>query len=289
MTSKSLWKVFTVFAICLILWVAYELAFPAKKGPFYNGVSYNDDTTANMVTVVISTSPFKSMPDTKFLEESMSSLFRSSVLAKSKKIIVFDGLPPQDFAKKKNYDAYKQRVQRLTENDPYFKNTELVFMDHWGHLSGTLKEAMNHIDTPFIFVHQHDLKLIKDIDMNGVIATMVDNPNIKHLAFPGDSTNIPLWTLWNGPVDTVIEGVHYVPLRRTFGWTDRTHVARYDYYRDFVLPRCGHSFMEFSLLPALKQAINIQGFDEGHRPFGTYFFGEMDDDDYIIHTDARVN
>jgi hypothetical protein len=238
---------------------------------------YDDETVASLVTVITSTSPIPSMPSTKFLYEAQKSLFQVPALAKCKKIIVFDGIRKGQKQLAKKYAEYKRNVMQLVQEDPYFSNTELVFCSEWGHLAGTLKEALLHVDTPFLFIHQHDLVLLQGFDLNGVIASMEANPKIKYVAF-GKRANTPN-DFYHGPLDQEIEGISFVPLCRSCGWSDQCHAASADYYRFFVLPQCSYTFMESVLHPALKKM--------GRELFGTYLYGNLFDGPYIFHADAR--
>jgi hypothetical protein len=105
--------------------------------------------------------------------------------------------------------------------------------------------------------------LKKDFDLNGIIATLELNPLVKHVRLASTLSNRScagdLLLSWDGPVDEVVEGVSLVALTRCFGWSDQDHVASVDYYKGFVLPHCRKGFMESSLQPLFKQALEIKG------------------------------
>ena len=132
----------------------------------YNGVVYDTETVAKLITVITTTSPIKSMPEPKHLYPSQQSLFRIPAFALCKKIIVFDGFRDGQMHLEETYNQYKRNIVHLTKTDPYFSNTELVFCSEWKHLTGAIYEAMKHVTTPFVFINQHDLEIIKDFDLN---------------------------------------------------------------------------------------------------------------------------
>lgn len=249
--------------------------------------TFNDQTLSEMITVITTTNPIPSIPNTKILYQSQASLFRIPAFAKCKKIIVFDGVQPAFEGRREEYEQYKNKVIELTKTDPYFSNTELIFCEQWVHLAGAIKEALKRVNTPYLFIHQHDFILQKDFDLGGVIATMEVNPNVKHVRLSKYPTNTQVahWE-WDGPVEEVVDGPHFVPLCRTGGWSDNDHITRLDYYTDFVLPMCGHGAMEWALHPALKNALIRKG-PKGHPPFGTYIYGHITDGGYIYHSDGR--
>lgn len=188
---------------------------------------YNDETVANLITIITTTNPIPSIPQVLHLYNSQKELFRIPAFALCKKIIVFDGLQPGYEHRLDDYEKYKQNVIELTKSDPYFSNTKLVFCPAWVHLAGALREAIKSVTTPYLFIHQHDFLLGKDFDLNGVIATMVVNPNIKHVRL-NQYPRADFFPWFDGDVDQIIEGPHFVPLCRTFGWSDNDHVTRLD-------------------------------------------------------------
>ncbi len=250
----------------------------------YNKDLYTDDALADMITVITATSPVLSIPATTHIYPAQVSLHRIPALAKAKKIIVFDGIPEQNKHLEAAYTKYKKNIQDLCETDYYFQNTELVFCPKWGHLSGAITEAIKHVTTPFVFMHQHDLILEKSFDLNGIIATMLVNPNIKYVHFWGQKNKKSTW--WNRIVDEEIDGISHVPLTRSFGWSDQCHIATVDYYQNFVLPECDHCFMETAMQEKFQKKLDKNG-KKAHKKFGTYLYGDLSDGYYIKHTDGR--
>jgi hypothetical protein len=259
-----------------------------------NGEVLDDERAAELITVIVTTSLIPSVPSLKHLYPAFTSLFKVPAFAKCKKIIVFDGLPPKYVNRAEDYKKYKKRVKTLTKLDPQFSSTKLVFCDKWVHLSGALREAMQHVTTPFVFIHQHDMSLIKEFDLNGCLASMLLNPNIKQIHFPvvDDPRDFgEMFSTWYGPIDDYIEGVSVVPLIRYFGWSDYAHVTTTKYLKEFVLPKCGHGPMEAWLHPAFKQAVigaDDDRIDEVHLEFGTFLYGDMyeNEGNYFHHSDG---
>ena len=261
--------------------------FPLGADPiFWNGTLYDDETVARLITVITTTNPIPSIPSLKHIYFSQKSLFLIPAFALCKKIIVFDGIQPEFEDRKEDYEKYKRKIAHLTQADPNFSNTELVFCDRWVHLSGAIREALAHVDTPYIFIHQHDMVLVKRFDLNRAIATMDANCNVKHVRLALPYTNLH-WLPFDPPaVDQLIVGPCFVPLCRHFIWSDNDHVATAEYYREFVLPQCGHGPMEEFLNPALEKA--MEEIDTACHPiFGTYLYGTIQDGGYISHSDGR--
>ncbi len=273
-----------VFLLAFFATFCRTLSADSSELDRYNLVLYNDETVAKMITVITATSPVLSIPNTTHIFPAQVSLHRIPALAKAKKIIVFDGIPPGQEHLQYAYEQYKQNIRKLTQSDHYFTNTKLVFCSQWGHLSGAIEEAMKHVTTPYVFMHQHDLVILKPFDLNGIIATMDENPAIKYVHFWGGKNKSSKW--WNRRLDEKVEGTHYVPLTRSFGWSDQCHVASAAYYKDFVLPQCDHCFMENAMQRKFKKKFDKIG-KKSHEEFGTYLYGELSDGHYIKHTDGR--
>lgn len=253
---------------------------------FWNGKLYDDKTVARMITVITTTNPIPSIPSTDHIYPSQKSLFRIPALALCKKIIVFDGIQPGYEDRVNDYEIYKGIIESYTYVDPYFANTELIYCDRWVHLSGAIKEAIARVTTPYVFIHQHDFILVKDFDLNGLIATMEANENVKYVRLALPPANYH-WLSWNPPaVDECIIGPAFVPLCRHFQWSDNDHVSPTSYYREFVLPQCRHGPMEGPLNDALIHALTEFG-TISHPLFGTYLYGKMNDGGYLYHSDGR--
>lgn len=242
----------------------------------WEGVTYDTDTVSELITVITSTSPIPSMPSTRHIYEAQKSLFLVPALAKCKKIIVFDG---EKNTKSHSYNKYKQNIIELTKNDPYFSNTELIFCKKWGHLSGALDTAIKHVDTPFVFIHQHDLIILQTIDLNAVIASMVANPKIKYVGLC--QRPLAIDDHYFGPVDENIEGICFAHLCRSTGWSDQSHVTSKEYYTEFVLPQCHNCFMEGVLNHLIKK--------KGRELFGTHLYGHLGEGPFLYHSDGRNN
>ena len=238
----------------------------------------------NLLTIITTTSPIPSNPNTEMLEITQKSLFLIPALRGCRKIIVFDGVPKDLDHLKEAYEAYKENVIRLTKEDPYFSNTELIFCRNHLHLAFAIGEALRIVTTPFIFIHQHDFQLIKDFDAFGLIRSMELNPNLKHIVL-NRMLNFPL-PHWNYVVDENIEGESLVPLCRTFGWSDNDHFSTVEYYTDFVLPQIRwKGAMEWFLHPA--EVRETKENPENHLKYGTYFYGPLGDGRYLWHLDGR--
>jgi hypothetical protein len=245
---------------------------------FLHRIYAQDTSLVDKLTIITTTSPIPSNPGTEMLEKTQQSLLQVAALQACKKIIVFDGVPPQQRYRSLAYELYIQNVEKLVRDNPIFANTKLVINREFKHLANSLREAMQLVDTPYVFVHQHDFILTRPFDAVNLIKSMDENPHLKLIRF-NRFTNAP--NGWDGPIDHHIEGNYYVPLLRTFGWSDNDHIARIDYYRDFVFPKVTWGgAMEWFLHDPSKIQMD-------HHSYGTYLYGSMNDSPYIYHLDGK--
>ena len=241
------------------------------------------DSLAEKLTIITTTSPIPSNPDPTILIRSLDSFMKVPGFKECPKIIVFDGIPKYNLYLKDDYEQYKKNVKKLTETHPSFEKTKLVFCNEHRHLALSLKEAMKHVKTPYVFVHQHDFKLVKPIDAVGIIRSMDENPRLKHIRLPRHQVK---QTCWDFIVDENIEGPCYVPLCRTYGWSDNDHFVRKSYYDDFIFPKIkGKRPMEVVINPLMRKATKEN--PALHQVFGTYLYGKYGDGRCIIHLDGK--
>jgi len=143
------------------------------------------DRVARELTVVMSTSVGDFTPSTDKVLAALESLQSNIALRWCRKVLVFDAVPTkgelaimkqdrrayvEDLRGPKweklwleKYDAYQEYCETMRElkeaSHPALFNTEFVFLGAFGHLLGTVRSAFNNLDTPYVLVTQHDLRL----------------------------------------------------------------------------------------------------------------------------------
>ena len=238
------------------------------------------------LTLITTTSPVPSNPSTEMLETSQGSLFTIPEFAMCKKIIVFDGVPDKLQAFAEAYEEYKQNVIQLTKAHPHFQNTQLVFCSEHRHLTNAIRDAMEHVDTPYVFIHQHDFKLVKPVDVTNLIKSMEENPDIKH---------VRLNRLFNRPnrydrgFEQYTTGTSYVPLCTTQGWSDNDHFSPVSYYKDFVFAKVGRRHLPMEkVLHRLRRWLQQKDAEYAYHAFGTFIYGSHGDSPYLLHLDGKT-
>jgi len=256
------------------------------------------------------------------------------VLRRCRKLVVFDAMPGQgekeaaaeqgtlasigqhwvpsaNTALAARYEAYKRDVEALlAQGDPLLEGVELLPMQRWGHLVGTVRHALERVSTPFVLLHQHDLlingenfssrsvvgilRALARGDANYVLLNRDVNCAGRSTQYFQAAPHSPhLWRSFVRRHALRVDlsdgeggfcgGGHFgeaVQLTPFVGYSDQTHFARSEWVRERVLPLVGsrRCCMEFAL-----HEIMILGWL--HDPAcweRTYMLGGMDDGAFIF-------
>lgn len=241
---------------------------------------------SSKLTIITLTSPAQCNPRTVLLELTQYSLFKNIPNFQDiPKIIAFDGVKNPEDAER--YNAYKEKVQLLAKRHPHFQNTQLLFCKEFGHYSGTLKEALRHVNTEYVFIHQEDLQLLQPLDLSHLLDAMDQNHTIKFVRFndginsPGKSNTCDTY------MDDYIEGGSSFPLIRTCGWGDHDQIARKDYYENEIFPFIGDVKMFPDGIMMGKAAHDFYEDPRLHLRWGTYLYGGYGAGPFIYHLDRK--
>jgi hypothetical protein len=249
---------------------------------------------ADRLTIITTTSPIKSNPSTAIIEASMESLFCLEELRSCRKIIVFDGVDKEneaycrkDITKiQADYQQYKENLIALIQDysKPHFQNTTLLFLEDFSHQAWALQEAIELVKTPYIYSHQHDIVITRPFDVIGIIRTMENNSKIR-LIRACNGENGPNY--FDGPVDTYVEGPAFIPLVRTFRFSDSEHFTTVNFYKEMVFPRVkGQNFAEHWVMePNFKEM--QQEIIRNHSQWGMYIYGGLGEPSCLEHLNGR--
>jgi hypothetical protein len=233
----------------------------------------------NRITTILSTSPIPSMPDISHIRRTIESLSFVPELEQSHIIVVFDAV--RDGACEHIYNQYKTRVSDFCSTR---RNISMLQLKEWGHLSGVLSRALQLVDTPFLFIQQHDLPLIRPFALDAVLHCLLEDPLVKHVRLNRRNNLVVGWD--RTPLFSPYETPH-VSLTRTGCWSDQSHVTTQRYYLKIVLPaiRGKMCFPEDVLNPSKN--LDATTLACLHRRLGTFIYGSPGESPIIIHTDAR--
>lgn len=214
-----------------------------------------------LLTVIVQTSPIPSHPSTALLEALFRSFDRVDGLRECRILIVADGCEAisaqeQEGLKRgkvtsdsaNRYQQHLKRLKSCMDNVPFGASAveqgsvELLILDERHGSAKAIEYVVNtKIHTPFVMIAQHDNFFVANVPLRFILSAMEHNPSwLKAVHFQATATtNYVDKVKRRYGLDIqprVADNLEY-PLIPLVFWFGRTHVARTDYYRDFVLNR----------------------------------------------------
>jgi len=166
----------------------------------------------SFLTIIITTSPIRSHPSLDMLEETLSTFhFGGSDFQACKTIIVCDGVRRKHVGEDNkgskarkhtgvkaamrsgyvndeqevNYNNFKLNLRRRVENaekaTDAFGNTEILELDSRQGYGFALKAALQHVDTKYVIVIQHDRTFMRRTPLKEVVAAMEADEAVKYV------------------------------------------------------------------------------------------------------------
>jgi hypothetical protein len=192
-------------------------------------------------------------------------LFRNE---KTKIIITCDGVRGRN----ENYEMF---LKDLEEKYKSHKEIEIIKKPEFGHLTGNLRFAIEHVETEFVFFVQHDISFLRFVDIGKVVEDMRNNPQLKHVRF-NKRRNVKKRGDRNLGKRRVDANYKYIS---TPQWSDQNHICTVNYFKNEVLTRVSRGFMEHTMNRRARGKHNV---------FGTYIFGDHNDPTATCHLQGRV-
>lgn len=186
----------------------------------------------DLVTILVSTSPVPSHPDTALLDETIARLRAYPELADCPLILMADGVRPEQQQRQPAYDQFKARIaQRIASGQlPHFTLLEAAEHQHQANMT---MQALEQVRTPFIFFCEHDTYPVGDVPMAGIVEAMRAYPEqLKHVRLHIFERMIAEHDYLMFDKQPIRIGG--LPLVRTKQWSQRPHFAGADYYRSFL-------------------------------------------------------
>jgi hypothetical protein len=206
---------------------------------------------AEMLTVIVTTSPAPSNPSTEMLEYVVGSLGLVPGLLACRILVICDGhkrfeegvharcaskrgIINDDLAAR--YALYVERVAELVAKDTRFQTCELVRLSDRHGFGWAVKEGLMLARTPSVFVVQHDYELVATFDALGLCRLLRDDDAVRYVNLLSTSTANYV-KLIDGKYDIHLKtrttdcGISLVPL---LFWYDKPHLATRQHYLSLV-------------------------------------------------------
>lgn len=237
------------------------------------------------ITVLVSTSPIISHPETLIIEQTIGSIRQR--LPEAEIIICCDGVHESQERYAETYAEYLRRL--LTLCSTTWTRTRMVCAAEFVHQAGTLCLALPMVQTPLIMFVEHDLMLCGSTPMG----------DLQRIVLQGLVDVVRLY------INTDLESYHNhmflelepydlagVPVVRTWQWSQNPHIASTGYYRTRVEPMLDNGRYVEEIMSGLMSA---ETWDQDriviYRPSGDmrrvrHLDGRKDDDP--MHLIARA-
>lgn len=224
------------------------------------------------LTIIITASYIPSHPSIKIMKETIESLSCLSIAPNTNIILA------HDYNNNKMYTEYLNNLYAYIKTLSY--NVIVTVCKTHVHLTGNIRNALDYVKTKYILVVQHDLKFIKECDIQNIIHDMDENPSMKYIRFNKRANEKKGWDAKNSLFGLQHVGKYYT-YTRTPAWSDNNHICLTSYYRDIVMKECKDGGpMEGTLHFKIKDKSSWER-------YGTYLFGALDYPAIISHLDGR--
>jgi hypothetical protein len=243
------------------------------------------------LTVIVCASYLDSHPEIGFIKEVVESLDLTGISLDTPIILAHDKLKDsvEDYEEKqKMYDLYFENLEKYKLESKY-KNIKIAKAPNWGHLTRSLKNAMDMVDTKYVLVLQHDIHIRRAIPLYKLVSLVEKYPRIKHLRF-NVRKNLPTFMWWDGYqkdgksifAEEVYDGVKVCV---TPAWSDQNHLATKEYYDTVVFPDCTNSDGEL-IYDFMENRMNGLC-HHNHSRYGTYIYDAYGAPRTSRHSDGR--
>jgi len=146
-----------------------------------------------MLTIITMTNPRPSHPSPKIITQTILSTYIDKRLVGVRHIIAADGCPTDKAmlhrSWKKKWDGTRNLCPRFKK---FLKNVftdlagvkiDLLVQPEAVGLGKNLKRVMDLVETPYVFVQQDDMPMVREFNMTGLLLTMEADKNIWYVRF----------------------------------------------------------------------------------------------------------
>jgi len=264
----------------------------------------NKPLLEDLLTVIVISSPTHTNPHTVLIERVLQSLCLVPELIPCRKLIVCDGyiVDNEERLKKgrvtkeagENYEQYKINLKEKAHQnvEPFIKVEVHPLKERVGFGFG-IRHGLSLVNTEYVMIVQHDRCFMKQFDLQGIIESMIDFPQMRCVNLPTSST-----TNYYERMDSKFHKFQFLQGKEIFRnnltflplcqFYDSTHIAHVRFYWDFIFPKHfvpKSGFIEDKMGQIQVRDIRENGF-QAHAKYGTFLFGDGFDR-IVQHLDGR--
>jgi hypothetical protein len=182
-------------------------------------------SNTEQITVLVSTSPIASHPDTAILDETIQSI--RDRLPLSEILVMCDGVRPEQTELTDDYLEYLRRV--VWKAMHHWDNTYPIIMPTFVHQAEATRRTLQQVHTPYVLFVEHDTPLIGDIPFAQLVDAVAAEDLIVRLHH--EAAVHPEHEFLNVGKVRRVAGVSVQP---TVQWSQRPHLATTDKYRHLI-------------------------------------------------------
>jgi hypothetical protein len=219
------------------------------------------DNYADLVTVIVPTSPIPSHPSTDVIDETLDSI-RDQLGNDVEVIVMIDGVREEQQERRADFEAY---TQALLWNLNRASNVLPVLHESHQHQAAMTRHALSLIETPLVLFVEHDTPLTGEIPWPAcayaILAGHADVVRFHHEA----SVLKPHRHLM---LDGAPNWECGFPAMRTVQWSQRPHLASAAYYAHILEAHFApedRTMIEDVMYGVVTEAFNIYGEAGWHR------------------------
>ncbi len=230
------------------------------------------------LTVLVTTSPIPSHPSTAMISRVLGSVARF-VGRGYKVVIACDGCAGSE-EEKRRCEAYKSLLRRFL-SDRFYEAERHV------HQAGTVRRAIEKVDTEFLLLLEHDWEIIRPVETEGILRALEKYSEVKFVRLNGRMNREEGW-------DRILDKWHRegeVPLLRTSCWSGNPHFSTTETYKNLVIPLCSDGrALEHCVMDSPGNGwddLSKLGFEKYHRKWGTFLYGDFGHPAVVKHLDGK--
>eukprot|EP00123_Amoebidium_parasiticum_P005069 comp16315_c0_seq1/m.14103 comp16315_c0_seq1/g.14103 ORF comp16315_c0_seq1/g.14103 comp16315_c0_seq1/m.14103 type:complete len:287 (-) comp16315_c0_seq1:294-1154(-) len=261
-----------------------------------------DVSLRDRLTVLLTTSPVVTNPDTRMIEAVLHSFAHVNQLGTCRLIIVCDGYKTGEKAKHRSgiitqegiekYGQFIERLRQLSETkESCLYGATIHALEERNGFGFAVKQALELVTTPYVKVVQHDRNFVKGIDVQPLITAMEGSNALNYVGLRiGTTRDLLHKTVSKYAIKTealIVNNLRFLPLLQ---WHDSTHICKTEYYRNFVfgpdnrVARGGFIEDKFGQIQIADiRANGMSAFEK----YGTYVYDDGTEDVYVCHLDGH--
>jgi hypothetical protein len=188
---------------------------------------------ANDTTVIISSNFIPISPSLAMINRTIQSLNNLRGLCPTSPLIItVDGLNRRTRRKHKDADVrLAQYIQALKETYNQDHHTILASKESI-ELTNNIQHAMYRVKTEFVYIIQHDMPFVQEVNHTALLKTLDEYPDVLRLVRfnlrPNEMREEEKGTCYNE--STPVDAINGINLIKTWIWSDNNHLTRKSYY-----------------------------------------------------------